>query len=198
MLDNEERRVKARHDVTQFYQRRTYKRIMSQQDLLRGDMTISDVPIPNSPSDSSDDDVENDTYIPSPQAHPHEKGNGLASASGSRAAREEIEEEAEGYSGDGGDEEEEIHAHLILQSLRSPIASKGEERPKIESFEERVACFDTENPMQQWYGDMSFGGFSYGFDSGAGMSHTQPAPFASPPHNDEENEESGERSEDDE
>jgi hypothetical protein len=32
----EERRVKARHDVTQYYQRRSFKRIVSRQDLLRG------------------------------------------------------------------------------------------------------------------------------------------------------------------
>jgi hypothetical protein len=88
----------------------------------------------------------------------------------------------------------EIHAHLNLRLPRSPIASEGEENPKIESFEERVTCFDMENPVQQWYGDMSFGGFCYGFDSGAGTSHTQPPPFTSPPRNDEENEESGEES----
>jgi hypothetical protein len=69
-------------------------------------MTISNVPNPDSSNNSSDDDVEDDTYMPSPRAHPHRKGKGLASASGSEAARdEEIEEEAEG--GDGGEEKEE-------------------------------------------------------------------------------------------
>jgi hypothetical protein len=38
----------------------------------------------------------------------------------------------------------EIHSHLNLQSPRSPIASKGEESPEIESFEERIARFDVE------------------------------------------------------
>jgi hypothetical protein len=27
-----------------------------------------------------------------------------------------------------------------------------------------MAHFDVENLVQQWYGDMSFGGFSYGFE----------------------------------
>jgi hypothetical protein len=90
----------------------------------------------------------------------------------------------------------EIHAHLNLQTPHSPIAYEGEECPKIESFEERMAHFDMENPLQSWYRDISFGGFSYGFDSGVGTSHTQPPPFSSPPRNDKENEESGEESED--
>jgi hypothetical protein len=87
---------------------------------------------------------------------------------------------------------------LNLRPPRSPIFSEGEESPEIESFEERVARFDSENPVQQWYGDMSFGGFSYSFDSGASTSHSQPPPLASPPRNDEEGEESEEESDDDE
>jgi hypothetical protein len=47
---------------------------------------------------------------------------------------------------------EKIHAHLNLQPPRSPIASEGEESPEIESFEERVARFEVENLVQQWYG----------------------------------------------
>jgi hypothetical protein len=74
MLDNKERRVKARHDVTQYYHRRSFKRTMSGQNLPRGDMTVSNVPNPNSSNNSSDDDVKDDTYIPLPQAHPHGKG----------------------------------------------------------------------------------------------------------------------------
>jgi hypothetical protein len=98
MLDNkEERRVKERHDVTQFYQRRSVKRTMSRQDLPRGDMTISGDPDSNANS-SSDNDIEDDTYIPSPRACTHRKDLASASGSGSGAARddEEIEEEAEG------------------------------------------------------------------------------------------------------
>jgi hypothetical protein len=74
-----------------------------------------------------------------------------------------------------------IWAHLNLQPPRSPIAFEGEESHDVESFEERVTRFDTENPVQQWYGDMCFGSFSYGFDSGAGTSHSQPSLFDSPP-----------------
>jgi hypothetical protein len=89
-----ERRVKARHEITQFYERRR---------LPRGDMTIGDDPDPNDNS-SSDEDVEDETYVPSPQAHLH--GKGLTSASGSGAMRdEEIEEEDDGAD---GEEEEEI------------------------------------------------------------------------------------------
>jgi hypothetical protein len=43
----------------------------------------------------------------------------------------------------------EIHTHLNLEPPHSPIASEGEESPEIESFEERIARFDIETPMQQ-------------------------------------------------
>jgi hypothetical protein len=106
----EERWVKARHDVTQFYKRRGVKRITSRQDLPKGDMTISGDPNPSANSSSEDDDVQDDTYMPSTRIHPHEKG--LTSASGSGAGRdeEEIEEEEDGGNkNDGveGDDEEE-------------------------------------------------------------------------------------------
>jgi hypothetical protein len=105
MSDNEERRVKARHGVTQFYQRR---KDVSRIEMPRGVMTISGDPNPDNSSSSSDDDIENDTYVPSPQARPH--GKGLASVSGNGAGRDgEIEEEAEeGANGDEGEEEEEV------------------------------------------------------------------------------------------
>jgi hypothetical protein len=107
MSDNEERRVKARHEVTQYYQRRSFQRTTSRQNLPRRDMTVSNVPNPGSSNSSSDDDVEDDTYMPSPRAYPHGKGKSLASTSGSGAARdEEIEEEVEGDDGDGGEEVE--------------------------------------------------------------------------------------------
>jgi hypothetical protein len=106
----EERRVKVRHDVTQFYQRRGVKRTTSWQDLLRGDMTISGDRNPSANISSDDDDVEDDTYMPSFRARPH--GKGLASASGSGAARdeEEIEDEDGGNENDGaeGDDDEEV------------------------------------------------------------------------------------------
>jgi hypothetical protein len=56
---------------------------------------------------SEDEDVEDETYVPSPQARPH--GKGLASANGSGVARdEEIEEEDDGNDGADGEEEGEV------------------------------------------------------------------------------------------
>jgi hypothetical protein len=105
MSDNEERRVKARHDVTQFYQR---KKDASRREMPRGVMSISGDTNPDNTSSSSDDDIEDDTYAPSPWARPH--GKGLASASGSGVGRDnEIEEEDEkGTDGDDGEEEEDV------------------------------------------------------------------------------------------
>jgi hypothetical protein len=105
MSANELRRVKARHNVTQFYQR---KKDVSRRETPRGVMTIIGDPNPNNSSSSSDDDIEDDTYVPSPRARPH--GKGLASASGGGAGRDdEIEEEVEdGADGDDGEEEEEV------------------------------------------------------------------------------------------
>jgi hypothetical protein len=62
----EEMRVKVRHNVTQFYKRSVVKRTTSRQDLTRCDMTISGDPNPSANSSSKDDDVEDDTYMPSP------------------------------------------------------------------------------------------------------------------------------------
>jgi hypothetical protein len=62
MTNNEERRVRARHDVTQVYRRQGVKRTASRQDLPRGDMIISDHPNPNNSSSSADDDIDDDTY----------------------------------------------------------------------------------------------------------------------------------------
>jgi hypothetical protein len=63
MSNNEERRVKSRHDMTQFYQRR---KDVSRREMSREVMTISDDPNPNNSSSSSDDDIEDDTYVSSP------------------------------------------------------------------------------------------------------------------------------------
>jgi hypothetical protein len=110
----EERRVKVRHDVTQFYKRRGVKRITSRQDLPRGDMTISGDLNPSANSSSEDDDVEDDIYILSPQARPHGKGLTSASSSGAPRDEEEIEEEEDGGNrnagaeGDDGEEDEEV------------------------------------------------------------------------------------------
>jgi hypothetical protein len=63
MSDNEERRVKVRHDMTQFYQR---KKDVLRREVPRGVMTISGDLNPNNSSSSLDDDIEDDTYVPSP------------------------------------------------------------------------------------------------------------------------------------
>jgi hypothetical protein len=87
----------------------------------------------------------------------------------------------------------EIRAHLDLQPPSSPIASDDEETLEIESFEERIARFDEEMPVQQWYGDVSFSGFSFNYCGMAGASSSHPPLFESPPpahtHDDEEEEE---------
>jgi hypothetical protein len=67
-----------------------------------------------------------------------------------------------------------IHSHLNLHPPRSPIASEGEENPEIESFEERIARFDVETPMQQWYSDTSFSGFGFDCGGAAGASSSHP------------------------
>jgi hypothetical protein len=75
----------------------------------------------------------------------------------------------------------EIHTHLNLQPFSSPIASDGEESLKIESFEERIARFDEETPVQQWYSNASFSGFGFDYGGMAGASSSHPPPFDSPP-----------------
>jgi hypothetical protein len=73
-------------------------------------MTVSGGPDSNA-NNSSDDDVEDETYRPSPRAHPH--GKGLASASCSGATRdEEIEEEV-----DGADDEEEEEETFDVEEI---------------------------------------------------------------------------------
>jgi hypothetical protein len=94
MSGHRERRVKVRHEITQSYERRR---------LSRGDMTIDDDLDPNDNS-SSDENVKDETYVPSPQAHPH--GKRLASVSGIRATRDEEIEKEDG--GADGEEEKEI------------------------------------------------------------------------------------------
>jgi hypothetical protein len=75
----------------------------------------------------------------------------------------------------------EICAHLNLQLPSSPIAYEGEESPVIESFEESIAQFEDETPVQQWYGDESFSGFSFDYGGMASASSSHPPPFDSPP-----------------
>jgi hypothetical protein len=74
-----------------------------------------------------------------------------------------------------------IYTHLNLQPPSSPIASEGEENPEIESFEERIAHFDKETLVQQWYGNVSFSGFSFDYGGMAGSSSSHPPLVDSPP-----------------
>jgi hypothetical protein len=73
----------------------------------------------------------------------------------------------------------EIRTHFNLQPPSSPIAFEGEESSEIESFEERIARFDEETLVQQWYSDVSFNGFDFGGVARAHSSHSPP--FDSPP-----------------
>jgi hypothetical protein len=83
-------------------------------------MTISGDPNPSANSSLEDDDVEDDTYMASPRAHPH--GKGLTSASGSGAARDEeqIEEEEDGGNendGAEGDDDEEDEEFFNVEEI---------------------------------------------------------------------------------
>jgi hypothetical protein len=91
----------------------------------------------------------------------------------------------------------EIRTHLNLQPPSSPIASEGEESPEIESFKERIARFDEENLVQQWYGDMSFSGFGFDYGGMAGASSYHHPPLDSPPLANAQNVEESEDEDDD-
>jgi hypothetical protein len=114
----EERRVKARlgRDVSKFYQRRSFKRTMSQKELPKGDLIIGDMPNPNSSSDSSDDDVEDDTYIPSSRAHSQGKGKEVADASGSGARNEDAKAESHDE-GSGNDDDDEVEGTFDVEEI---------------------------------------------------------------------------------
>jgi hypothetical protein len=75
----------------------------------------------------------------------------------------------------------EICTRLNLQPPNSPIASEGEESPEIESFEERIAYFDEETLVQQWYDDVTFSGFGFDYSGMARASSSHPPPVDSPP-----------------
>jgi hypothetical protein len=92
----------------------------------------------------------------------------------------------------------ENHAHLDLQPPHSPIASEGEESMNIETFEERIARFDEETPVQHWYRDASFSGFGFDFGGMTGASSSHPPPFDSPPlANPQDDEDEGEEDDED-
>jgi hypothetical protein len=91
----------------------------------------------------------------------------------------------------------EICTHLNLQPPSSPISSKGEESPEIESFKERITRFDEETPVQQWYGDASFSSFGFDYGGMAGASSSHPPPVDSPPLANPQNVEESEDEDDD-
>jgi hypothetical protein len=68
-----------------------------------------------------------------------------------------------------------------LAAPSSPIVFEGEESPGIESFEERIARFEVETLVQQWYGEASFSGSSFDYYGMAGASSSHPPPFDPPP-----------------
>jgi hypothetical protein len=94
----------------------------------------------------------------------------------------------------------ETHSHLNLQLPHSPITSEVEEIPENESFEKRIACFDVETPVQQWYWDASFSGLGFDYGGMARASSSHPPPFDSPPpaqtHEDEGEDESEDEDDD--
>jgi hypothetical protein len=92
----------------------------------------------------------------------------------------------------------QIRTHLNLQPPSSPIVSEGEESSQIEAFEERIARFDEETPVQQWYGDTSFSGFDFDYGGMAEASSSHPSPIDSPPENPRNVEESDDEYNDDE
>jgi hypothetical protein len=63
-----------------------------------------------------------------------------------------------------------------------------------------VARFEVENPVQYLYGDTSFSGFGFDYSGATSPSSSNPLLFDSPPlahpQNNEDNEESGDESED--
>jgi hypothetical protein len=113
MSDNEEeRRVKSRldRDVSQYYQRISYKKTVSRKDLPRDNMTIESAHESTGEEESSDKDVEDETYIPSPRAPHHRKGKIIASVGGSGAARDEEESKR-------GDEHGDEAAHIYKEEV---------------------------------------------------------------------------------
>jgi hypothetical protein len=100
MSGNEERRVEVRHEVTQYYERR---KVATRRELPRADMTIEGKPsAAREEARSMDDDVEDETYVPSPRAQPRSQGKGIASGCSGGSGAAEIEEEGGGDEGEGG------------------------------------------------------------------------------------------------
>jgi hypothetical protein len=132
MSDREdERRVKARHDLDSSGQhyRGTYKRTMSKKKLPRAYLTIDGAQNSSCQEESSDEDIEDETYVPSPKAPHRSKGKGLASGSRSGTARN-VEE--------SGDEEELFDVEEIVPRAYVHMGTPPFRQPQNPSWRENV------------------------------------------------------------
>jgi hypothetical protein len=121
-------------------------------------MTISGDPNPHANSSLEDDDVEDDTYKPSPRARSHGKGLVGASDSGRRAVRdeeieEEVEEEGGGDDDEGGGETyvvDEINSscytHMETPTFRLPLNPDWREKINYKGKTDLVRLKRKENP----------------------------------------------------
>jgi hypothetical protein len=134
MSGHEERRVKARHEVTQYYER---KNVVTRRELPRADMTIEGEPsAAREEASLEDDDVEDETCVPSPRAQPHSRGKGIASGSGGGSGAVEIEEEG------GCDDGEVVEEIFDVEEINPPsyvdIGHLGFRAPTNPTWRERV------------------------------------------------------------
>jgi hypothetical protein len=83
--------------------------------------------------------VEDETYIPSSRAPTHRKGKGLASASGSRAAREEIEEEAAATNDDDEEEEETFDVEEIIPQAYVHMGTPSFQQPQNPGWRQKIS-----------------------------------------------------------
>jgi hypothetical protein len=67
----------------------------------------------------------------------------------------------------------------------------------IDSFKERIARFDKETLVQQWYADVRFSEFGFDYGGMAGASSSHPPSFDSPPPANPQNIEESEDEDDD-
>jgi hypothetical protein len=143
MSDNEEKRlVKARLDreMSQHYHRRSYKKIVSRKALPRADMTIVGAQSSHGEEERLDEDVEDETYVPSPMALFHRKEKGLASSSGIRPTRDEVESEDESDNGDegAGDEEEIFDVEEIIPQAYVHMGTTSIQQPQNSGWREKI------------------------------------------------------------
>jgi hypothetical protein len=127
-------------------------------------MTISGDPNPSANSSSEDDDVEDDTYMPSPRARTYRKGLANASSSGAARGEEEIEEEEDsrngnendGAEGDDDEKDEEVfdaqeinptsYIHMGTSVFRLPLNPDWREKISYKGKIDLVREKRKENP----------------------------------------------------